>query len=195
LGYKKLEMSFLPELEVPCPVCEGRRYNSESLRVKFSGLSIADVLDLTAAGAYNLFRDIPLLAKKIKILIDVGLGYLKLGQSSVTLSGGESQRIKLTRELSRLSSKPGIYLMDEPTIGLHFHDIRKLIDVFHRLIARGNTVVVIEHNMEIIKAADYIIDMGPGGGKDGGKIIYQGELRGLTKVKESVTGEFLHKVG
>lgn len=191
LGYKKLEMSFLPELEVPCPVCEGRRYNSETLRVRYNGLSIADVLELTATEAYNLFRNIPLLAKKIKILIDVGLGYLKLGQSSVTLSGGESQRIKLTKELSRISAKPAIYLMDEPTIGLHFDDIRKLIHVFQGLIARGSTVVVIEHNMEIIKAADYIIDLGPGGGKDGGKIIYQGPPPGLTAVKESITGKFL----
>jgi excinuclease ABC subunit A len=194
LGYKKLEMSFLPELEVPCPVCEGRRYNSETLRVRYNGLSIADVLELTATEAYNLFRNIPLLAKKIKILIDVGLGYLKLGQSSVTLSGGESQRIKLTKELSRISAKPTIYLMDEPTIGLHFDDIRKLIHVFQGLIARGSTVVVIEHNMEIIKAADYIIDLGPGGGKDGGKIIYQGKPQGLTAVKESITGKFLSEI-
>jgi excinuclease ABC subunit A len=191
LGYKKLEMSFLPELEVPCPVCEGKRYNSETLRVKYSGLSIADVLELTAVGAYNLFKNIPLLAKRLKILLEVGLGYLKLGQSSITLSGGESQRIKLTRELSRISAKPTIYLMDEPTIGLHFDDIQKLIDVFHGLIVRGNTVIVIEHNMEIIKAADYIIDLGPGGGKDGGEVLYQGELEGLRAVKESVTSEYL----
>ena len=192
LGYKKLEMSFLPGLEVRCPVCEGRRYNSETLRVKYKGLSIADVLELTATGAYHLFKDIPLLSKKLRILLEVGLGYLKLGQSSVTLSGGESQRIKLTRELSRISAKPTVYLMDEPTIGLHFDDIRKLIEVFHGLIARGNTVVVIEHNMEIVKVADYIIDMGPGGGKDGGKILYQGRPEGLTKVKQSVTGQYLN---
>jgi excinuclease ABC subunit A len=184
-------MSFLPELEVPCPVCEGKRYNSETLRIKYSGLSIADVLNLTAAEAYNLFKNIPLLAKRLKILLDVGLGYLKLGQSSVTLSGGESQRIKLTRELSRVSGKPTIYLLDEPTIGLHFDDIQKLIDVFYGLILKGNTVVVIEHNMEIIKAADYIIDLGPGGGKNGGRVLYQGELGGLLSVKESVTGEYL----
>jgi excinuclease ABC subunit A len=181
----------LPELEVPCPVCEGKRYNSETLRVKYNGLSIADILEMTAVEAYNLFKNIPLLAKRLKILLDVGLGYLKLGQSSITLSGGESQRIKLTRELSRISAKPTIYLMDEPTIGLHFDDIQKLIDVFHGLIVRGNTVVVIEHNMEIIKAADYIIDLGPGGGKDGGEVLYQGDLEGLTSVKESVTGQYL----
>jgi len=194
LGYRKLEMSFLPELEVPCPVCESKRYNSETLRVKYNGLSIADVLELTAAEAYKLFRNIPLLAKRLKILQDVGLGYLKLGQSSVTLSGGESQRIKLTRELSRVSSKTTIYLLDEPTIGLHFDDIQKLIHVLHGLIVKGNTVVVIEHNMEIIKAADYIIDMGPGGGKHGGRIIYQGETAGLSTVKESVTGKYMNAV-
>jgi excinuclease ABC subunit A len=188
LGYKKLEMSFLPELEVPCPVCEGKRYNSETLLVKYNGLSIADVLELTADEAYRLFRNIPMLAGKIKMLLDVGLGYLQLGQSSVTLSGGESQRIKLCKELSRASAKSTVYLLDEPTVGLHFADIQKLIEVFHALIARGATVVVIEHNMEIIKAADYIIDMGPGGGKNGGKILYQGPLAGLAKVKESLTG-------
>jgi excinuclease ABC subunit A len=188
LGYKKLEMSFLPELEVPCPVCEGRRYNSETLRMKYNGLSIADVLELTAADAYSLFKNIPQLAKKIKILLEVGLGYLKLGQPSGTLSGGESQRIKLTKELSRISSKPTIYLLDEPTIGLHFDDIRKLLDVLHGLIVRGNTVVVVEHNMEVVKAADYIVDLGPGGGKNGGKILYQGEPGGLKTIKNSATG-------
>jgi len=191
LGLKKLEMSFLPELEVPCPVCEGRRFNSETLKVKYKELSIADVLMLTADEAYKVFKNIPSLAKKLKYLADVGLGYLRLGQSSVTLSGGESQRIKLTRELSHLSKKPTIYLMDEPTIGLHFDDIRKLIDLFHGLIMKGNTVVVIEHNMEIIRAADYIIDLGPGGGKNGGKILYQGELKGIFDIEDSVTGGYL----
>jgi excinuclease ABC subunit A len=190
LGYKKLEMSFLPELEVPCPVCGGKRYNSETLLVKYNGLSIADVLDLTADEAYRLFRNIPMLAGKIKMLLDVGLGYLRLGQSSVTLSGGESQRIKLCKELSRASAKSAVYLLDEPTVGLHFADIQKLIEVFHALIGRGATVVVIEHNMEIIKAADYIIDMGLGGGKNGGKILYQGLPAGLSEVKESVTGAY-----
>ncbi|MGE5341616.1 MAG: ABC-ATPase UvrA [Candidatus Omnitrophota bacterium] len=191
LGYKKLEMSFLPELEVPCPVCDGKRYNSETLRVKYDGLSIAEVLELTAVEAYELFKNIPILAKKIKILLDVGLGYLKLGQSSVTLSGGESQRIKLTKELSRLSSKPTLYVMDEPTIGLHFNDIQNLIDVLHGLIMKGNTVIVIEHNMEMIKASDYIIDLGPGGGKNGGNVLYQGKPDGLKTVAESVTGRYL----
>ncbi|HLP44743.1 MAG TPA: hypothetical protein VK469_02290, partial [Candidatus Kapabacteria bacterium] len=190
LGYNKLEMSFLPELEVPCPICDGKRYNSETLRVKYSGLSIADVLELTADEAYQLFRNIPMLARKIKMLVDVGLGYLQLGQSSVTLSGGESQRIKLCKELSRAAAKSTVYLLDEPTVGLHFADIQKLLEVFHALIAKGATVVVIEHNMEVIKAADYIIDMGPGGGKNGGKILYQGPPAGLAEVKESITGAY-----
>lgn len=193
MGYKKLEMSFLPELEVPCPVCGGKRYNSETLRVKYNGLSIADVLELTADQAYQLFRNIPMLARKIKMLLDVGLGYLKLGQSSVTLSGGESQRIKLCKELTRTSGKSTIYLLDEPTVGLHFDDIQKLIEVFQALIGKGDTVVIIEHNKEIIGAADYIIDMGPGGGRNGGKIIYQGNLAGLLTVEESVTGGYLKK--
>lgn len=171
MGVKKLEMSFLPDLEVPCPVCKGKRYNSETLRVKYSGLSIADVLELTAKEAYTLFQNIPMLAKKLKVLLDVGLGYLKLGQSSTTLSGGESQRIKLTKELSRLSRKKTIYLLDEPTIGLHFADIQYLLDVLFNLISQGHTVVVIEHNPELIKAADNIIEMGPGGGKHGGRIL------------------------
>jgi excinuclease ABC subunit A len=193
MGYEKLEMSFLPELEVPCPVCEGKRYNSETLLVKSNGLSIADVLELTADEAYKLFRNIPMVARKIKMLLDVGLGYLKLGQSSVTLSGGESQRIKLCKELTRISVKSTVYLLDEPTVGLHFDDIQKLIEVFHALITKGDTVVIIEHNKEIIRAADYIIDMGPGGGKNGGKIIYQGNLAGLLTVDESVTGGYLKK--
>lgn len=191
MGYNKLEMSFLPEMEVPCPVCEGKRYNSETLSVKYSGLTIADVLELTADEAYTLFRNIPLLAGRIRMLVDVGLGYLRLGQSSVTLSGGESQRIKLCKELGRGSGKSTIYLLDEPTVGLHFHDIQKLIEVFHALIIKGNTVVVIEHNLDIVRAADHIIDLGPGGGKNGGKILYSGAPEGLSAVKTSVTGKYL----
>lgn len=194
LGCKKLEMSFLPNLEVPCPVCGGKRYNTETLKIKYKGMSIADILDLTASDAYGIFRQIPWLSKKIKILMDVGLGYLRLGQSSVTLSGGESQRIKLSRELSRRSAKSTVYVLDEPTVGLHFHDIQKLIDVFYSFVDKGDTVVVIEHNMEIIKAADYVVDMGPGGGKDGGEILYQGKLPGLLKCGNSVTGRLLKEV-
>jgi excinuclease ABC subunit A len=191
LGIRKLEMSFLPQLEIKCPVCEGKRYNSETLLCKYKGLSIADVLALTAAEAYTLFRDIPMLAKKIKVLADVGLGYLQLGQSSTTLSGGESQRIRISKELGRISSLSTIYLFDEPTIGLHFADIEKLLNVFAALTAKGNTVIVIEHNMDIIRAADYIIDMGPGGGKNGGEILYQGNLQGILKNKKSITARYL----
>lgn len=192
-GIKKLEMSFLPRLEVNCPVCEGKRYNSETLLCKYKGLSIADVLDLTADEAYKIFRDIPLLAKKIKVLLDVGLGYVRLGQSSTTLSGGESQRIRISKELGRGSLLSTIYLFDEPTIGLHFADIQKLLDIFAALIGRGNTVVVIEHNMDVIRAADYIIDMGPGGGKEGGEILYQGDLPGILNCERSVTARYLKK--
>ena len=188
LGYKTLEMSFLPQLEVECTVCEGRRYNSETLKVKYKGFSIADILDFTASEAYQVFQSIPWLAKKIKLLIDVGLGYLKLGQSSVTLSGGESQRIKLCKELSRFSRKSSIYLLDEPTVGLHFDDIQKLLDVFSSFIGKGDTIVVIEHNLDIIRAADYIIDLGPGGGKNGGQVLYQGTIDGIIKCRKSKTG-------
>jgi len=191
LGNKRIEMSFLPQLKVQCPVCEGKRYNSETLKVKYKGFTISDILDLTADKAYELFKNIPFLSKKIKILVDVGLGYLKLGQSSATLSGGESQRIKLTKELSRISSKSTIYVFDEPTIGLHFYDIQNLINVFNSLIINGNTIVVIEHNMEIIRAADYIVDLGPGGGNKGGNVIYQGNLNGILDCKNSITSLYL----
>jgi excinuclease ABC subunit A len=193
MGVQKLEMSFLPQLEITCPVCAGRRYNSETSQVKFKGHSIADVLDLTANEAYELFCNIPFLAKKIRILLDVGLGYLRLGQSSETLSGGESQRIKLTKELSRSASSPTMYVLDEPTVGLHFDDVRKLLDVFRALISRGHTVVVIEHNLEMIKVADYLVDLGPGGGKNGGKIVYQGDVQGILQCSTSLTGKYLKK--
>ncbi len=193
MGVQKLQMSFLPQLEITCPVCGGERYNSETRQVKFKGHSIADVLDLTASEAYALFADIPFLAKKIRILIEVGLGYLRLGQSSQTLSGGESQRIKLTKELARQSGSPTVYVLDEPTVGLHFDDVRKLIDVFQALIARGHTVVVIEHNQEMMRVADHLIDLGPGGGRHGGRIIYQGDVAGILKCHASLTGKYLKK--
>ena len=191
IGVQKLPMSFLPQLELTCPVCDGRRYNSETSQVKFKGRSIAAVLDLTASEAFELFANIPLLARKIRILLDVGLGYLRLGQSSETLSGGESQRIKLTKELARQSGSPTVYVLDEPTVWLHFDDVRKLIDVFRALIARGHTVVVIEHNLEMIKVADYLVDLGPGGGKNGGKIVYQGDVAGIVNCQGSITGKYL----
>ena len=193
LGVQKLQMSFLPQLEITCPVCDGERFNSETRQVRFKGRSIADVLDLTASEAFELFADIPLLARKIRILIDVGLGYLRLGQSSQTLSGGESQRIKLTKELARGSGSPTVYILDEPTVGLHFDDVRKLIDVFLALIARGHTVVVIEHNLEMLRVADHVIDLGPGGGRHGGRVVYQGDVPGLLKCAGSITGKYLKK--
>lgn len=193
LGNKKIEMSFLPQLVVQCPVCGGKRYNSETLKVKYKGFTISGILGLYADEAYELFKNIPFLSKKIKILVDVGLGYLKLGQSSATLSGGESQRIKLTKELSRISSKSTVYIFDEPTIGLHFDDIQNLINVFNSLIIKGNTIIVIEHNMEIIRAADYIVDLGPEGGNKGGDIVYQGDLNGILDCKNSITSLYLKK--
>ena len=193
LGLRKLQMGFLPQLEITCPVCAGRRFNSETLQVRFKGRSIADVLELTASEAYELFANIPLLARKMRILLDVGLGYLRLGQSSETLSGGESQRIKLTKELARQSAAPTIFVLDEPTVGLHFDDVRKLIDVFRALIGRGHTVVVIEHNLEMMRVADHLIDLGPGGGKHGGHIVYQGDVAGVVACAESITGKYLKK--
>ncbi len=174
-------------------MCEGRRYNSETSQVRFKGRSIADVLDLTASEAFELFANIPPLARKIRILIDVGLGYLRLGQSSQTLSGGESQRIKLTKELARQSGSATVYVLDEPTVGLHFDDVRKLIDVFQALLGRGHTVVVIEHNLEMMRVADHLIDLGPGGGKNGGRIVYQGSVEGILKCPGSITGKYLKK--
>ncbi len=193
LGVQKLQMSFLPQLEIICPVCDGERFNSETRLVKFKGRSIADVLDLTASEACELFADIPPLSRKIRILIEVGLGYLRLGQSSQTLSGGESQRIKLTKELARGSGSPTLYVLDEPTVGLHFDDVRKLIDVFQALISRGHTVVVIEHNLEVMRVADYLLDLGPGGGRHGGKVMYQGDVEGILKCPDSITGKYLKK--
>jgi excinuclease ABC subunit A len=193
LGVQKLQMSFLPQLEITCPVCDGERFNSETRQVRFKGRSIADVLDLTASEAFELFVAIPVLARKVRILIDVGLGYLRLGQSSQTLSGGESQRIKLTKELARGSGSPTVYILDEPTVGLHFDDVRKLIDVFQALIGRGHTVVVIEHNLEMLRVADHLVDLGPGGGRHGGRVVYQGDVEGILKCKDSLTGKYLKK--
>lgn len=191
LGFKTIEMSFLPQFKTTCSVCSGKRYNSETLKIKYKGHSIADVLDLTVNEAYELFLNIPYISKKLKTLIDVGLGYLKLGQGSGELSGGESQRIKLTKEISKISSKKTLYILDEPTIGLHFYDIQKLIDIFNILKNKGNTVIVIEHNPDIIKAADYVIDLGPEGGKFGGEIVFQGHIDEFKGFKASKTSELI----
>lgn len=191
VGEKKIQMNFLPHLHVICPVCRGQRYHSEVLSIKYNGHSISDVLNLTAQEAFQLFQNIPPLAHKLRYLVNVGLDYITLGQNSSTLSGGESQRIKLTRELGKSSRKPTLYILDEPTVGLHFNDIQKLIDVFHSLISKGHTVVVIEHNPDIIRAADHIIDMGPGGGQEGGQILYQGPLNDLKTISNSQTAQYI----
>lgn len=193
-GYKTIEMNFLPDVMVPCEVCHGRRYNRETLEVRFKGKSIADVLDMTVNMAVEFFENVPQILPKIKALRDVGLGYIKLGQSSTTLSGGESQRVKLTTELAKRDTGKTLYILDEPTTGLHFEDIRILMDVLEKLVDRGNTVLIIEHNLDVIKLADYIIDMGPEGGRGGGRLMVCGTPETVAKNKESYTSRFLAKV-
>ena len=192
-GILKIEMHFLPDVYVPCEVCGGKRYNRETLEVKYKGKSIYDVLDMTVEDAVEFFKNVPTIHRKIQTLYDVGLGYVKLGQPSTELSGGEAQRIKLATELSRKSTGKTIYILDEPTTGLHFADVHKLVEILHRLAADGNTVVVIEHNLDVIKTADYIIDMGPEGGDGGGTVIAQGTPEEVCKVERSYTGQFLKK--
>lgn len=184
-------MNFLPDVYIECEECKGTRYNRETLEVKYRGKSIADVLDMTVEEAAEHFENIPAIKGKLDTLIRVGLGYIKLGQSSTTLSGGEAQRIKLTRELSKKGTGKTIYLLDEPTTGLHFHDVKKLISVLNGLVAKGNTVVVIEHNLDVIKSADYIIDLGPEGGDAGGEIIASGTPEEVSMVQGSHTARFL----
>ena len=190
-GILKIEMHFLPDVYVPCEVCGGKRYNRETLEVKYKGKSIYDILDMTIEDAVEFFKNVPSVLRKIQTLNDVGLGYVKLGQPSTELSGGEAQRIKLATELSRKSTGKTIYILDEPTTGLHFADVHKLVEILHRLAADGNTVVVIEHNLDVIKTADYIIDMGPEGGDGGGTVIAQGTPEEVCKVEASYTGKFL----
>ena len=190
-GILKIEMHFLPDVYVPCEVCGGKRYNRETLEVKYKGKSIFDILDMTIEDAVEFFKNVPSVLRKIQTLNDVGLGYVKLGQPSTELSGGEAQRIKLATELSRKSTGKTIYILDEPTTGLHFADVHKLVDILHRLAADGNTVVVIEHNLDVIKTADYIIDMGPEGGDGGGTVIAQGTPEEVCEVEASYTGKFL----
>ena len=190
-GIIKIEMHFLPDVYVPCEVCEGKRYNRETLEVKYKGKSIYDILDMTVENAVEFFQNVPSIYNKIKTLNDVGLGYIKLGQPSTELSGGEAQRIKLATELSKRGTGKTIYILDEPTTGLHFADVHKLIEILHKLSEGGNTVVVIEHNLDVIKTADYIIDMGPEGGEGGGTVIAQGTPEEICKVPLSYTGQFL----
>ena len=186
-------MHFLPDVYVPCEVCHGKRYNRETLEVKYKGKSIADVLDMTVDEACVFFENLPSILRKIETLRDVGLGYIKLGQPSTALSGGEAQRIKLATELSKRSTGKTIYILDEPTTGLHFADVHKLIDILQRLAEGGNTVVVIEHNLDVIKTADYIIDIGPEGGIRGGTIVAQGTPEEIAECPESYTGRYLEK--
>lgn len=193
-GIIKIEMHFLPDIYVPCEVCKGARYNRETLEVKYKGKSISDVLDMTIEEATEFFANIPKIRNKIKTLNDVGLGYVKLGQSSTTLSGGEAQRVKLATELSRRSTGKTVYILDEPTTGLHTHDVAKLVAILDRLVEQGNTVIVIEHNLDVVKVADYIVDLGPDGGDRGGTIVAQGTPEKVAGVSRSYTGQFLKNV-
>ena len=192
-GYKTIEMNFLPDVLVPCEVCHGKRYNRETLEVRFKGKSIADVLDMTINRAVEFFENVPSILNKIKVLQEVGLGYIKLGQPSTTLSGGESQRVKLATELAKRDTGKTIYILDEPTTGLHFEDIRVLMNVLNRLVDKGNTVIVIEHNLDVIKLADYIIDMGPEGGRGGGQVLSTGTPEEVAESKKGYTPAFINE--
>jgi excinuclease ABC subunit A len=184
-------MHFLPDVYIPCEICKGRRYNRETLEIKYRGKSIADILDMTVEEALDFFDRIPKIKRKLKTLHDVGLGYIHLGQPATTLSGGEAQRIKLSTELSKISTGNTFYILDEPTTGLHFEDIQMLLSVLNRLVEKGNTVVVIEHNPDVIKTADWIIDLGPEGGDDGGTIVAVGPPEKIAREKKSYTGQLL----
>ncbi|MBN9024750.1 MAG: ATP-binding cassette domain-containing protein, partial [Rhizobiales bacterium] len=193
-GVIKIEMHFLPDVYVTCEVCKGKRYSRETLDVKFKGKSIADVLDMTVEEAKEFFQAVPGIRDKMATLEEVGLGYVKVGQQATTLSGGEAQRVKLAKELSRRATGKTLYILDEPTTGLHFHDVAKLMEVLHSLVDQGNTVVVIEHNLEVIKTADWIIDIGPEGGDGGGEIVAVGTPEQIAKEPRSYTGQFLKPV-
>ena len=190
-GVTKVEMHFLPDIYVPCDVCKGKRYNRETLEIKYKGRNIAEVLDMTIEDALEFFEPVPSIHRKLQTLMDVGLSYVRLGQAATTLSGGEAQRVKLSRELSKRDTGSTLYILDEPTTGLHFEDIRQLLDVLHRLRDGGNTVVIIEHNLDVIKTADWIVDLGPEGGSGGGEIIATGTPEDVAKNKKSHTGRFL----
>jgi excinuclease ABC subunit A len=193
-GVIRIEMHFLPDVYVTCDECKGKRYNRETLEVKFKDKSIADVLDMTVEEGAAFFRAVPAIRDKLETLARVGLGYIHIGQQATTLSGGEAQRIKLSKELSRRATGRTLYILDEPTTGLHFHDVAKLLEVLHELADAGNTVVVIEHNLEVIKTADWVIDLGPAGGDGGGRIVAAGTPEDVAKVKESYTGGYLREL-
>ena len=192
-GLIKIEMHFLPDIYIQCEECKGHRYNRETLEVHYKGKSIADVLDLTVEAATEFFKAVPAIRNKLETLQRVGLGYIKVGQQATTLSGGEAQRVKLAKELSRRATGRTLYILDEPTTGLHFHDVRKLLEVLHSLVDTGNTVLVIEHNLEIIKTADWVIDLGPDGGDGGGRLIAQARPEDMARNPESYTGQYLAK--
>jgi excinuclease ABC subunit A len=189
-----IEMHFLPDVYVRCDVCKGIRYNAETLEVKYKGKNISDVLEMTIEESLQFFKNIPKIVRKLQTLFDVGLGYMKLGQPAPMLSGGEAQRVKLSRELSKMSTGKTVYILDEPTTGLHFADIQKLLDVLNRLVDNRNTIIVIEHNLDVVKCADYIIDLGPEGGDRGGEVIAQGTPEEITQMVESYTGKYLNEV-
>src|SRR3990167_4711951 len=193
-GMIKIEMHFLPDVYVPCEVCHGKRYNREALEIHYKGKTISDVLDMTCEHALEFFENIPSIARKLQTLVDVGLGYIGLGQPATTLSGGEAQRIKLSSELSRRPTGRTLYILDEPTTGLHMADVEKLLHVLHALVDTGNSMIVIEHNLDVIKSADHIIDMGPVGGAAGGKIIAEGTPEQVSKKTGSFTGQYLRKM-
>jgi len=191
----KVEMHFLPDVYVPCDVCRGQRYNRETLEIRYKGRNIHEVLEMTVEDALEFFKNVPVVAKKLQTLTDVGLSYVRLGQNATTLSGGEAQRIKLARELARRATGRTIYFLDEPTTGLHFHDVRNLLGVLQRLVDAGNTVVVIEHNLDIIAEADYIIDLGPEGGEAGGRVVARGSPEELARDgAKSYTAQFLAEI-
>ena len=190
-GLIKVEMHFLADIYVTCDECRGKRYNRETLEVRYKGKSINEVLDMTVEEAFEFLSAVPMIARRLQTLLDVGLGYVKLGQSATTLSGGEAQRVKLSRELSKRDTGRTLYILDEPTTGLHFHDIDQLLEVIHRLRNNGNTIVVIEHNLDVIKTADWIVDLGPEGGDGGGEIIASGTPEQISQCSHSFTGQFL----
>jgi excinuclease ABC subunit A len=193
-GLVKIEMHFLPDVYVPCEVCKGKRYNRETLEVRYKGRNIAEVLDLTVSDALDFFEAQKRIFEKLDLLNDVGLGYIHLGQAATTLSGGEAQRVKLATELAKRDTGRTLYILDEPTTGLHFEDVRLLLEVLHRLVDKGNSVLVIEHNLDVIKTADWIVDLGPEGGDQGGRIVAQGTPEQVAATAGSHTGEYLKKV-
>lgn len=193
-GIIKIEMNFLPDVYVECEVCKGKRYNKETLDVYYKGKNISDVLSMSVREAYEFFKAVPSLERKLKVLMDVGLDYIKLGQPATTLSGGEAQRIKLATELSKMTKGKTIYILDEPTTGLHFEDIRKLLEVLDRLVEKGNTVVIIEHNLDVIKTADHIIDIGPDGGDRGGTVVACGTPEEISDVEKSYTAVYIDRM-